>query len=157
LPKRLKKSVGANESSFLKTRSLPTLPGLGRGRPPTSGVRTAWIAHGGRQRVSAQVSGEGGRRDCRQRLPGAGPQGPGESEPLLSFGSFPAHSKSSKWRAPPNPTKDFWEPLSSAPNRIGRSPTAAVSTSKAAGCKRIDGEEAFIRLNAKTERHLPEF
>jgi hypothetical protein len=78
-------------------------------------------------------------------------------KPLLSFGYFPAHSKSSKWRAPPNPTKDFWEPLSSAPNRIGRCPTAAVSTSKAAGCKRIDGEEAFIRLNAKTERHLPEF
>ena len=72
-------------------------------------------------------------------------------------GPSPAHSKSSKWRAPPNPTKDFWEPLSSAPNRIGRSPTAAVSTSKATGCKRIDGEEAFIRLNAKTERHLPEF
>src|SRR5262249_1305814 len=83
------------------------LPDLGRGRPPTSGVRTAWIAHGGRQRVSAQVSGKGGRGDCRQRLPGAAPQDPGESEPLLSFGSFPADSKSSKWRAPPNPTKDL--------------------------------------------------
>ena len=72
LPKRLKKSVGANESCFLKTRSLPTLPGSWSRPAAASGVRTAWIAHGGRQRVSAQVSGEGGRRDCRQRLPGAG-------------------------------------------------------------------------------------